>query len=66
MFTFKIWPQRDNLTLHLKELRKSNLRFKVMEGKVKEVMKTYEQLYTNIHVDNIESMHKFLETCNLP
>lgn len=54
MFTFKIWPQRDNLTLHLKEFRKGNLRFKVMEGKVKEVMKTYEQLYTNIHMDNIE------------
>ena len=54
MFTFKIWPQRDNLTLHLNEFRKGNLRFKVIEGKVKEVMKTYEQLYTNIHMDNIE------------
>ena len=54
MFTFKIWPQIDNLTLYLKELRKSKLRLKIMERKLKAVMKTYEQLYTNIHMDNLE------------
>ena len=54
MSTFKIWPQRDNLTLHFKELRKKQTKVKIMEGKVKNVMKTYEQLYTNIHMDNVE------------